>query len=84
VWKIWFGTGRVDLEEEAGEEVHAEDSDEEQPRDLENRCSKVNHRIVLSCPADGEQAFQKRCTMQGGKRHGYFHNPIATGNRLQA
>jgi hypothetical protein len=84
VWKILFGSGLVDLEEETGEEVHAGDSNDEQPRDLENRCPKVHHRIVLSCPADGERAFQKSCTLQGGIRHGYFHNTIATGNRLQA
>jgi hypothetical protein len=45
-----------DLEEEAGEEVHARDSDDEQPRDLEYRRPEVHHRIVLSSPAHGVRA----------------------------
>jgi hypothetical protein len=42
----WHG----DLEEEAGEEVHAGDSNHEKPRDLEDGRSKVHHGIVLSSP----------------------------------
>jgi hypothetical protein len=48
---VWSGTTDSDLEKDAGEEVHAGDSNNEQPRDLEYRRSKVHYSIVFSGPA---------------------------------
>lgn len=54
VWKE-----NVNLEEEAGEEVHARDSYDEQPCDLEYWRTEVHHSVVLSCPAHGEQRINR-------------------------
>ncbi len=41
----------IDLEEEAGKEVHTGECNNEKPRDLEYGRPKVHHSVILCCPA---------------------------------
>ena len=53
VFDVLLAVGAVllDAVEEAGEEVHAEHGDEEQPHDLERRRAEVEHHVALHHPA---------------------------------
>ena len=59
VGHVLWGRGVDDLdpEEDAGEDVHAEGGDQEQPANLEQGGAEVNHRIVLNDSA--AHAIQK-------------------------